>query len=152
MITAGVAGRQTLPEGIDPGTAEAQMVDRVLPVLSSRSHRPQSHVAAGTLSTLGPRRQAKQQTGLTRALTEILDETRHPDHTEYTFLEMVRSRVYGILAGSQDQNDHDTLRMDPVFKLVADRPAGSAEPTGVLPGWFGGAFVRFQRKRSVHLN
>jgi hypothetical protein len=34
---------------------------------------------------------------------------------------MVRSRVYGILAGYEDQNDHDTLRHDPVFKLLADR-------------------------------
>jgi hypothetical protein len=34
---------------------------------------------------------------------------------------MVRSRVYGILAGYEDQNDHDTLRSDPVFKLIADR-------------------------------
>jgi hypothetical protein len=34
---------------------------------------------------------------------------------------MVRSRVYGILAGYADQNDHDTLRADPVFKLIADR-------------------------------
>ena len=34
---------------------------------------------------------------------------------------MVRSRVYGILAGYEDQNDHDTLRHDPVFKLVAGR-------------------------------
>jgi hypothetical protein len=34
---------------------------------------------------------------------------------------MVRARVYGILAGYEDQNDHDTLRTDPVFKLVADR-------------------------------
>src|SRR5262245_39121476 len=34
---------------------------------------------------------------------------------------MVRVRVYGILAGYDDQNDHDTLRSDPVFKLLADR-------------------------------
>jgi hypothetical protein len=34
---------------------------------------------------------------------------------------MVRSRVYGILGGYEDQNDHDTLRADPVFKLLADR-------------------------------
>ena len=34
---------------------------------------------------------------------------------------MVRSRIYGILADYQDQNDHDTLRHDPVFKLLADR-------------------------------
>ena len=36
-------------------------------------------------------------------------------------LEMVRSRVFGILAGYEDQNDHDALRSDAVFKLLADR-------------------------------
>jgi hypothetical protein len=40
---------------------------------------------------------------------------------------MVRSRVHGILAGSADQNDHDTLRADPVFKLLADRSANESE-------------------------
>ena len=29
--------------------------------------------------------------------------------------------MYGILAGHEDQNDHDSLRADPVFKLLADR-------------------------------
>src|SRR4029079_12165747 len=51
----------------------------------------------------------------------------------HTVLEMVRARVYGILAGYEDQNDHDTLRADPVFKLIAGRsPAGAdlaSQPT-----------------------
>lgn len=34
---------------------------------------------------------------------------------------MVRSRVFGILAGYKDQNDHDALRIDAIFKLLADR-------------------------------
>src|SRR6202789_3884386 len=46
---------------------------------------------------------------------------------------MVRSRVFGILAGYADQNDHDTLRTDPVFKLIADRspddPHLASQPT-----------------------
>jgi hypothetical protein len=50
-----------------------------------------------------------------------MDDPREPDLTEHTFLEMVRSRVCGIMAGHADQNDHDTLRADPVFKLLADR-------------------------------
>ena len=29
--------------------------------------------------------------------------------------------AFGILAGYEDQNDHDVLRTDPVFKLIADR-------------------------------
>jgi Transposase DDE domain group 1 len=56
-----------------------------------------------------------------------LDDPRDPDLTEHTFLEMVRSRVYGILAGYEDQNDHDTLRADPVFKLVAHRSPHDAD-------------------------
>ena len=68
-----------------------------------------------------PIRQFDQRIGLTRAFAAALDDPRDPDLTEHTFLEMVRSRVYGILAGYEDQNDHDTLRHDPVFKLIADR-------------------------------
>src|SRR5215472_14305303 len=68
-----------------------------------------------------PVRQFDQRISLTQAFAEALADPRDPDLTEHTFLEMVRSRVYGILAGYADQNDHDTLRADPVFKLVADR-------------------------------
>ena len=46
---------------------------------------------------------------------------------------MVRQRIYGILADYEDQNDHDALRSDPVFKLVADRlpddPDLASQPT-----------------------
>ena len=68
-----------------------------------------------------PIRQFDQRIGLTRSFAAALDDSRDPDLTEHTFLEMVRSRVYGILAGYEDQNDHDTLRHDPVFKLIAAR-------------------------------
>jgi len=40
---------------------------------------------------------------------------------------MLRQRLFGIIAGYEDCNDHDTLRDDPVFKLVAGRlPEGNA--------------------------
>jgi Transposase DDE domain group 1 len=45
----------------------------------------------------------------------------------HTLLEMVRQRVFGILAGYEDQNDHDTLRSDGVFKLIAGRHPDSAD-------------------------
>ena len=68
-----------------------------------------------------PIRQFDERVGLTRAFAEALDDPRDPHLTEHTFLEMVRSRVYGILAGYEDQDDHDTLRADPIFKLLAGR-------------------------------
>jgi hypothetical protein len=49
-----------------------------------------------------PIRQIDQRVGLTRAFAGALDDPRDPDLTGHTFLEMVRSRVYGILAGYAD--------------------------------------------------
>jgi hypothetical protein len=68
-----------------------------------------------------PIRQFDERIGLTQRFTEALNDPRDPELTEHTMLEMVRSRVYGILADYEDQNDHDTLRHDPVFKLIAGR-------------------------------
>ena len=80
-----------------------------------------------------PIRQFDERIGLTRAFAGALDDPRDPGLTAHPFLEMVRSRVYGILAGYEDQNDHDTLRSDPVFKLLAGRsPEGddlASQPT-----------------------
>lgn len=36
-------------------------------------------------------------------------------------IEMLRQRLFGILGGYEDCNDHDTLRSDPVFKMIAQR-------------------------------
>lgn len=64
-------------------------------------------------------RQWDQRHAFTAGFAEQLEETRRdPQHS---LLEMVRSRVFGILAGYEDQNDHDALRSDGVFKLLAGR-------------------------------
>lgn len=68
-----------------------------------------------------PFRQLDEELGLTRQFAEALTDRRHVGYLSHTFLEMVRMRVYGILADYPDQNDHDLLRSDPVFKLVCDR-------------------------------
>jgi hypothetical protein len=92
-----------------------------------------SHGQLSSDAGLLPIRQYDERIGLTRTFAEALDDPRDADLTAHTYLEMVRSRVYGILAGYEDQNDHDTLRHDPVYKLVADRsPEGddlASQPT-----------------------
>lgn len=40
---------------------------------------------------------------------------------EHSLVEMLRQRLFGILADYEDCNDHDALRDDPVFKLAAGR-------------------------------
>ena len=68
-----------------------------------------------------PFRQLDEQIGLTRQFAEALADSRHTGYTDHTFLEMTRMRVYGILADYPDQNDHDVLRSDPIFKLICGR-------------------------------
>jgi hypothetical protein len=46
----------------------------------------------------------------------VRDGRADPTHN---VLQMLRQRVYGILADYEDCNDHDALRTEPVFKLVA---------------------------------
>ena len=79
-----------------------------------------------------PLRQFDEQIGLTRQVAEVLHDDRVPGLIDHTFLEMVRSRIYGVLAAYEDQNDHDTLRYDPIFKLIADR-SPDADPLASQP-------------------
>ncbi len=68
-----------------------------------------------------PIREFDQQLGLTQQFADVLQDPRDPVFTRHSFLEMTRSRIFGILADYEDQNDHDVLRSDPVFKLIAGR-------------------------------
>jgi hypothetical protein len=58
---------------------------------------------------------------LTEQFAEALVDSRHTGYIDHTFLEMTRMRVYGVLADYADQNDHDVLRSDPIFKLICGR-------------------------------
>lgn len=68
-----------------------------------------------------PIRQFDGQIGFTDRFIACLDDSRNAELIDHPFHEMVRQRIYGILAGYEDCNDHDTLRGDPVFKMVSGR-------------------------------
>jgi hypothetical protein len=68
-----------------------------------------------------PLRQLDERLGLTAGFTAQLTEPRSGGSVAHPLAEMVRCRVFGILAGYEDQNDHDALRSDAVFKLIAGR-------------------------------
>jgi hypothetical protein len=80
-----------------------------------------------------PIRQLDEQLGYTKQFAAAIRDPRCPGFIGHSVLEMVRSRIYGILADYEDQNDHDTLRDDPLFKLIAGRnpedPALASQPT-----------------------
>ena len=66
-------------------------------------------------------RQFDERIGMTAQFAAALQDPRHAAFTRHDLLSMVRQRIYGLLADYEDQNDHDELRSDPVFKLIADR-------------------------------
>lgn len=74
-----------------------------------------------------PIRQFDETIGLTQGFANALEDPRHPSWTQHGFGEMVRSRVFGIIAGYEDQNDHDVLRSDPMFKLIAGRSPDASD-------------------------
>jgi Transposase DDE domain group 1 len=80
-----------------------------------------------------PIRQFDDQIRLTDQFAAAIEDKRDPKYIEQSLLSMVRQRIFGILADYEDQNDHDTLRSDPVFKVIADRlpddPDLSSQPT-----------------------
>jgi len=82
---------------------------------------------------LVPFRQLDEQLGLTQQFAAVLTDHREVGRIDHSFLEMVRMRVYGIVADYPDQNDHDVLRSDPIFKLICNRsidgPDLASQPT-----------------------
>jgi hypothetical protein len=72
-------------------------------------------------------RQFDERLGLTCQFAQALHDPRNPALIDHSFADMSRMRIFGILAGYEDQNDHDTLRTDPVFKLVAGRSPDAAD-------------------------
>jgi hypothetical protein len=80
-----------------------------------------------------PFRQLDHHLGFTQQFAAALSDSRDLELVDHTMLDMVRARVYGILADYEDQNDHDILRHDPVFKLILGRspqePPLASQPT-----------------------
>lgn len=78
--------------------------------------------SAGALTSdagLLPLRQFDQRWHYTQRMAQCLADPQ--PRRGQSLLSMLRQRLFGILAGYEDCNDHDTLRDDPIFKLLADR-------------------------------
>jgi Transposase DDE domain group 1 len=84
--------------------------------------------SAGPLTSdagLLPLRQFDQRWHYTQRMAACLVDPK-PQRGQ-SLVSMLRQRLFGILAGYEDCNAHDTLRDDPIFKLLADRlPDGEA--------------------------
>ncbi len=74
-------------------------------------------------------RQVDDNLGITERMAMALDDHRDQRYTTHELHDLIRQRVYQIIAGYEDCNDASTLRHDPVLKLSCDR---QLEPTDDL--------------------
>ena len=74
-------------------------------------------------------READRQIGLVAALDAAIDDPRSPERIEHPQTTLLAQRLFGLAAGYEDLNDHQLLRLDPLWQAATDHPEvdGSAE-------------------------
>jgi len=78
----------------------------------------------GTISSDGGAlllRQTDKRLNLLPRLAECFLDGRNQELVEHSILEMLSQRIYGLALGYEDLNDHEQLRTDPVFGVLAGK-------------------------------
>jgi hypothetical protein len=78
----------------------------------------------GTISSDGGAfllRQTDQRLNLLPRLANCFLDGRNQEQVEHSIAEMLSQRIYGLALGYEDINDHEQLRQDPVFGILAGR-------------------------------
>ena len=71
--------------------------------------------------------------GLTHDLAAVLSDPRDARRVQFTLHDLLKQRVFQIAAGYEDANDSNTLRDDPIFKLMLDRLPETGPPLASQP-------------------
>jgi hypothetical protein len=85
--------------------------------------------SGGTLSSDGGVllvRQMDAGLGLTRSLAQCFRDERQPVYVDHTVQQLLAQRIYGLVLGYEDLNDHEWLRLDPLLAAACEK----RDPTG----------------------
>jgi len=74
-----------------------------------------------------------EQLGLTHNLAAVLSEPRDARRLTFTRHDLLKQRVLQIAAGYEDANDANTLRHDPIFKVLLGRLPETGAPLASQP-------------------
>jgi hypothetical protein len=66
-------------------------------------------------------RQADNSLHLTKRISECITDRRDSRYADHSMVELLRQRIYQVVAGYEDCNDADLLRKDPALKAACDR-------------------------------
>ena len=73
--------------------------------------------------------EADRRMGLTWAAAEAMGDDRRRRSVVHSTLAVLRQRVYALVLGHEDLNDHQRLRRDPALQAAAGRDAELASPS-----------------------
>jgi len=112
-----------------------QCTPATLPFATLHGRRLEADFSGGALTTDAGAlllREADRRLGLLDALDRCLPDPRDPDLITHPQRALLAQRVFGLAAGYEDLNDHQSLRHDPLWQVLAqydpdpDRPLASA--------------------------
>src|SRR5207253_2022276 len=66
-------------------------------------------------------RETDRRLNLLPRLAQCFLDGREQDRVQHSIQEMVSQRIYGLALGYEDLNDHEQLRKDPLFSVLAGR-------------------------------
>lgn len=66
-------------------------------------------------------REVESRLNLVGRVADVLRDRRHSSYVKHQVVELMKQRVFQIIAGHEDGNDCDTLRDDPVVKMACER-------------------------------
>jgi hypothetical protein len=85
--------------------------------------------SGGTLSSEGGVllvRQVDGRLGVTASLAQCFNDGRAAGYVDHTVQQLLAQRIYGLVLGYEDLNDHEWLRLDPLLATACDK----RDPTG----------------------
>jgi hypothetical protein len=71
-------------------------------------------------------RKLERRLGLLDAVARVLADPRDPERIEHTLADMLRQRVFGLVQGYEDLNDHAALRNDVLMQTACERDSALA--------------------------
>ena len=78
-------------------------------------------------------KEVDQQIGLIQALAAVLPDPRDARYVQHTTEALLRQRIFQIAAGYEDANDSDSLRHDPIVKMVVGHLPQTGAPLASQP-------------------
>ena len=63
-------------------------------------------------------REVDKKLQLTNKIAKLITDKRNQSYITHSVIQMLRQRIFGLAAGYEDLNDHDTLRKDIAFQTV----------------------------------